>query len=187
MLGIMRSFAYLLLGAALTGCPRPAIEAHEAAAVLRDNPQRIGTVSRQELASNVTDPDTTIGTPSRPAPITSTATVKIIGTVDSKLCFLVEDTVDARDDAERTATYRQRMTAASFAALALRANGLTGTAPWPYPATSVLVKVRESYGDTASAVVCVPAPVLEDDARLIVFAISWEPSRRLLAMWNLTD
>src|SRR5688500_6537860 len=78
-----------LLGA---GCTPPPVEAHEAAAQLRENPHRIGTVSRQELESDVTDPDSTIGQPARPTPVTSNVSIKIIGMVQTKLCFLVEET-----------------------------------------------------------------------------------------------
>jgi hypothetical protein len=174
---------------ALAGCPRPTIEAHEAAASLRENPHRIGTVSRQELASNVTDPESTVGTVAKPAPVSSTTTVQVIGMVQSKMCFLVEETnLEARDDAEKTASYRQKMNGARYAALALRANGLSGKAPWPLPAPTAMIKVRDSNPkDSVGAVVCVQAPAIEDDSRLIVLTMEWPSSHRLLAMWQLTQ
>jgi hypothetical protein len=173
---------------ALAGCPRPTIEAHEAAASLRENPHRIGTVSRQELASDVTDPESTVGTVAKPAPVSSTTTVQVIGMVQSKMCFLVEETnLEARDDAEKTASYRQKMNGARYAALALRANGLSGKSPWPLPAPTAMIKVRDSNPkDSVGAVVCVQAPAIEDDSKLIVLTMEWPSSQRLLAMWELT-
>jgi hypothetical protein len=154
---------------ALAGCPRPTIEAHEAAASLRENPHRIGTVAK-------------------PAPVSSTTTVQVIGMVQSKMCFLVEETnLEARDDAEKTASYRQKMNGARYAALALRANGLSGKSPWPLPAPTAMIKVRDSNPkDSVGAVVCVQAPAIEDDSKLIVLTMEWPSSQRLLAMWELT-
>lgn len=117
----------LVLGAlCLTGCPPAPMEAHDAADALRANPHRIGTVSRQELESDVTDPDSTVGTAAKPAPVTSNTTVKVIGMVQSKICFLVEDTnIDARDETEKTASYRQKMNSARYAAISLCAGSST--------------------------------------------------------------
>jgi hypothetical protein len=189
MTSCARSFVLAtLFASALTGCPAPLMEAHDAADALRANPHRIGTVSRQELASDVTDPDSTVGTAAKPAPVTSNTTVKIIGMVQSKICFLVEDTnLEARDDQEKAASYQQKMNGARYAAMALRANGLRGKAPWPLPAPTAMIKVRDSNPqDSVGAVVCLPAPVIDDDAKLIVLTIEWPSSQRLLAMWELT-
>lgn len=189
--GSMMSRSFVVAAVCLTGCPPPPMEAHDAADALRANPHRIGTVSRQELASDVTDPDSTVGTAAKPAPVVSNTTVKIIGMVQSKICFLVEDTnIEARDEAEKIATYHQKMNSARYAAIALRANGLSGKAPWPQPAATAMIKVRDSNpSDSVSAVVCLPAPVLEDDSKLIVLTMEWPSSeqRRLLAMWELTQ
>ncbi len=185
----MSSRAAFTMLLALAGCPAPLMEAHEAADVLRANPHRVGTVSRQELASEVTDPDSTIGTEAKPAPVTSSTRVKIIGMVQTTLCFVVEETdIDARDEAEKVASYRQKLGGARYAVLALRGDGLRGKAPWPHPAASRMIKVREENpNDSVSAVVCLPAPVLEDDATLIVMTMEWPSSQRLLAMWELTE
>ena len=165
------------------------MEANDAADALRANPHRIGTVSRQELASNVTDPESTVGTEAKPAPVTSTTTVKIIGMVQTKLCFLVEDgNLPSSDEAEKRAAYHHKMNGARYSVLALRANGLTGKAPWPQPAATMMVKVRESNpNDSVGAVVCLPAPTLDDDSRMIVMTMEWPSAQRLLAMWQLTQ
>lgn len=172
------------------GCPPPPVEAHEAAAQLRDNPHRIGTVSRQELASDVTDPDSTVGRASRPAPVSSTLSVKIIGMVQSKLCFLVEDTAFETDETpvDQKAAYNVRMQRASWAAVAFPAKWLDKPIPWPTPAASVMVKTNDAKDSRAiDAAVCVPAPGLGAEARLLALAISWGREERQLALWELTE
>lgn len=170
------------------GCPPPPVEAHEAAAQLRDNPHRIGTISRQELATDVTDPDSTIGTPSRPAPVASKLSIKIIGMVQTKICFLVEEVDFETGSADQKASYNQKMERAQWAAVAYPKGWLDKPIPWPNPTGGVMVKTHDPMASGAiDAVVCLPAPEMTEKARLLVLAMSWPDAGRQLAMWEITD
>lgn len=187
---LLASLAPLASVASLgAGCTPPPVEAHEAAAQLRENPHRIGTVSRQELESDVTDPDSTIGQPARPTPVTSNVSIKIIGMVQSKLCFRVEETEfeTAGSEADQKASYKVKLDAARWAVLAVSARSIENKRPWPNPG-STMIKVNDPKASRAiDGVVCVTAPPIQDDTRWLVLAMSWESSKRQLALWELTQ
>lgn len=179
----------VLLASLVAGCTPPPVEAHEAAAQLRENPHRIGTVSRQELESDVTDPDSTIGQPARPTPVTSNMRIEIIGMVQTKLCFRVEETdfETAGSEADQKASYQLELDSARWAVLALPARAIENKRPWPNPA-STMVKVNDPDASRAiDGVVCVTAPPIQDDTRWLVLAMSWQSSKRQLALWELTQ
>ena len=161
----------------------PTIEAHEAAAELRADPRMIGSVSRQELESDVTDPASIVGSPSKPAPVPGTMTVSIVGMVSSKLCFRVDETGGDRND------FTWRMNNAAWSTRALPARALSSPVPWPNPIPA-MVKVldaEKSPQGTDSAVVCLTAPRFADDTRSIAFTMSWDSRKRKLALFQLTE
>jgi hypothetical protein len=168
-----------LLLALATGCALPPVEAHEAARELREDSRKIGSVSRQELESDVTDPASHVGTIAKPAPVPGNMSIAIVGMVSSKLCFRIDERVDAND-------FKWRMNNAQWSAQAVPARSFSTPAPWP-TSQPAMVKVLEESDGVQSAVVCVPAPAFDDDTRLIAFALSWGPHKRKLALWQLTE
>lgn len=176
----MSRSAALAIVTLVAGCAAPIVEAHEAAAELRDDPRRIGTVSRQELASDVSDPTTVVGSFARPAPSPQDLRVAIVGIVSSKLCFRVDELGGDR------AGFTWHMNNAAWSALALPARAFSTPVPWPASAPA-MVKVLDDTADELRAVVCLPAPAVTESTKLIGLAMSWDSRKRKLALWELTE
>ncbi|MGE0401620.1 MAG: hypothetical protein AB7T06_33270 [Kofleriaceae bacterium] len=188
----MHRAVWLLFATLATGCPPPPVEPHQAAAMLRENPQHVGTVSRQELESAVTDPDSSVGTAATPAPNAGGLLVEVVGTVQTKVCFSVTKKLDETGNVnEQHAMFANRMRNAAWSVQARPRTVYSTKTPWPDPAQDIMVKVNtseEALGrGEARAVVCLPAPVIADDSTLLAFTMSWDQRDRKLALWRLTE
>jgi hypothetical protein len=185
--------ALLLMFVALSGgCPPPPVEPHQAAAMLRDNPSHMGAVSREEIESEVTDPNGHVGTAATPEPKSDNIQVTVIGTVQKKLCFSIDSSLEGSANAkEAHATFGWRMRNAAWSVQARPRTVYSVKTPWPDPAQDVMVKVNTEdealTSGVAHAVVCLPSPVFEKDSVLLAFTMAWQPNDRKLALWKLAQ
>lgn len=193
MLWILMHRALLLPFVALVAaCPPPPIEPHQAAAMFRENPSHMGSVSREEIESEVTDPKSHVGTPTTPEPKTDNIAVTVIGTVEHKLCFSIEKALDSGHKAkEQHAQFGWRMRNAAWSVQARPRTVYSVKTPWPDPAQDVMLKVNTEdealEAGLARAVVCLPSPSFAEDSTLLAFTMSWAANDRRLALWRLAQ